>query len=204
MYLHAFSRQFPITSCWSFAATEQIESDCIRTQGFSTTDTLTTQQSLTCDTKSWGCNGGWPESAYNYISSAGGLETEDDYPYTGKDTGKCKADKSAFVATIKKYTTIEGESTMTSYVQKKGPIAVCLDATNWNTYKRGVLRVCGQQITHCVQAVGVDTSSSSGGYWKLRNSWGKQWGQDGYILISYGANTCHITYNPTYTKVEKM
>jgi cathepsin F len=49
-------------SCWAFTAAEQIESDAIRTlKGFDTKSTLSPQQVTSCDTKSWGCDGGWPE-----------------------------------------------------------------------------------------------------------------------------------------------
>ena len=83
-----------------------------------------------------------------------------------------------------------------------GPLSVCLDANNWNTYTGGIMKSCGNRVDHCVQAVGVDTGS--GGYWKVRNSWGTTWGEGGYIRLAYGQNTCDITNDPTYTKVSKV
>lgn len=62
------------------------------------------------------------------------------------------------------------------------------------------MSTCGQSVDHCVQAVGVDTSS--GGYWKVRNSWGTGWGESGFIRLAYGKNTCDITNDPTYTAVK--
>ncbi len=55
--------------------------------------------------------------------------------------------------------------------------------------------MCGNNIDHAVQAVGV---SIGGGYWKVRNSWGTSWGESGFIRLKYGADTCAITYMPTY------
>jgi C1A family cysteine protease len=49
---------------------------------------------------------------------------------------------------------------------------------------------CGKRINHTVQAVGVDTSS--GGYWKVRNSWGSSFGEAGYIRLAYGKDTCGL------------
>jgi len=184
-------------SCWAFSAMEQIESDVMRTKG--KTYTLSAEQIVDCDSTSQGCNGGWTEHAYNYVKSAGGLETEAAYPYSafnGK-SGKCAAVASKEVVTVSGYSTIRGESQMASYVQSTGPLSVCVDASSWNSYNSGIMKSCGKQINHCVQAVGVDTSS----YWKVRNSWGTSWGESGFIRLAYGANTCGITNDPTYVTV---
>jgi len=187
-------------SCWAFSATEQIESDTMRLTGKSYI--LSPQQVTSCTPfPSQGCNGGWTENAYNYVTKAGGIEQESDYPYksmTG-NTGTCSASTSKFVTTVKKYYTVNGETNMANYVLGTGPLSVCVDAMTWNTYTGGIMSVCGKNIDHCVQAVGVNTGS--GGYWKVRNSWGTSWGESGYIRLSYGQNTCGITNDPTYTSV---
>ena len=90
------------------------------------------------------------------------------------------------------------QDNMASYVSSTGPLSVCVDASTWNSYTGGVMRVCGNSVDHCVQAVGVDTAS---GYWKVRNSWGTSWGESGFIRLAYGANTCDITNDPTYVKM---
>jgi len=187
-------------SCWAFSATEQIESDSMRTLSVSTL--LSPQQITSCDTRSSGCNGGWTERAYDYVTKAGGIESNADYPYTSYQgtTGQCKENKSKFVVTVTKYTKLKGESAMGSYVQSTGPLSVCVDASKWNSYKGGIMTSCGTRIDHCVQAVGVDTSS----YWKVRNSWGTSWGEAGYIRLAYGQNTCGITNDPTYVAVKKV
>lgn len=190
-------------SCWAFSATEQIESDAIRTAGFTTANLLSPQQITSCDSTSQGCNGGWTERAYDYVKKAGGLETNADYPYTSYQgtTGTCKATASKYVVTVNSYTTIKGESAMASYVQATGPLSVCVDASKWNSYRGGIVTSCGNRVDHCVQAVGVD--ASTGGYWKVRNSWGTSWGESGYIRLAYGKNTCAITNDPTYASVSK-
>jgi len=189
-------------SCWAFSAVEQIESDAIRTLGYSSM--LSPQQVTSCDNTSAGCGGGWTESAYKYVQKAGGLETEANYPYSTATyqgaTGTCKADKSKFEITVTGFTTLKSESSMASYVQGTGPLSVCVDATTWNSYNGGIMTSCGTRINHCVQAVGVDTAS----YWKVRNSWGTSWGESGYIRLAYGKNTCGITNDPTYATVKKV
>jgi len=185
-------------SCWAFSATEQIESDTMRT--LATTYILSPEQMVQCDNAAFGCSGGWTESAYGYVKKAGGLALESSYPYTSYQgvTGSCKTGAPP-VVTVNSYTTISGETNMANYVLATGPLSVCLDASSWNSYTGGVMSVCGDDVDHCVQAVGVNTAS--GGWWKVRNSWGVNWGEQGYIRLAYGANTCDITNDPTWTVV---
>jgi len=162
---------------------------------------LSPEQIVDCDKTSQGCNGGWTEHAYNYVKSAGGLETESAYPYSASagKAGTCKATASKMVVTVSGYSTVRGESQMGSYVQKTGPLSVCVDASTWSSYRSGIMSSCGKPINHCVQAVGVETAN--GGYWKVRNSWGTSWGESGYIRLAYGKDTCGITNDPTYVTV---
>ena len=161
-------------SCWAFSATEQIESDSMRT--LKSDFILSPEQITQCAPIAQGCGGGWTEVAYGYVKKAGGIETDAAYPYTSYlgVTGECHVEKSQEVVTVNSFTTVSGETDMANYVLSTGPLSVCLDANNWSTYTGGIMTVCGQQVDHCVQAVGVDTSST-GGYWIVRNSWGTSW-----------------------------
>jgi C1A family cysteine protease len=184
-------------SCWAFSATEQIESDLIRTKAFS--QLLSVEQIVQCDSTTYGCSGGWTENAYTYVKNAGGIQTEATYPYSSYQgtTGRCTASSSNFVASVSGYTTLRSESAMATYVQGTGPLSVCVDASTWSSYKGGIMSVCGKSVNHCVQAVGVDSSS----YWKVRNSWGTSWGESGHIRLAYGQNTCAVASDPTYATV---
>jgi len=188
-------------SCWAFSATEQIETDAMRTLGVSYI--LSPEQITQCDTTSYGCSGGWTENAYNYVKKAGGIATEASYPYTSTSgtTGKCHFSTSSTppVIAVSGYTTIKGEPNMGTFVQNTGPLSVCLDASNFNSYTGGVMSVCGKSVNHCVQAVGVEINN----YWIVRNSWGTSWGESGKIRLKYGQNTCAITNDPTYVTVSK-
>lgn len=37
------------------------------------------------------------------------------------------------------------------------------------------------------------------GWWRLRNSWGSNWGEGGHIRLKFGKDTCAITTRPTFT-----
>jgi len=194
-------------SCWAFSATEQLESDSIRTGLLTVSDTLSPQQIVSCDETDLGCDGGDTETAYEYINKIGGMEYDVEYPYTSYwgTTGTCKASASDYLVTVTAYYTVEGETDMKSYVLSTGPLSVCLSATTWSSYTSGVVSSCPTEVDHCVQAVGIgkeETSNEFGTttetYWIVRNSWGTYWGDAGYIYLSYGDNTCNISYDPTY------
>jgi len=188
-------------SCWAFSVTEQMQADAIRLGMIGFNVTLATQQIVSCDTESFGCGGGWTERAYQYIQQAGGVALEDDYPYISyyDMTGVCKEDSSTFYMSLDGYYTINSEQSMIDYVKSTGPLSVCVDATEWASYVKGVVSVCGSDVDHCVQIVGIDTSSNNG-YWLVRNSWGSEWGEGGYIRISVGNDTCAISNDPTFSK----
>lgn len=202
-------------SCWAHAAAEQMESDGMRLLGNPANLTLSVQQMVSCDhgKGQLGCNGGLQETAFDYVRDNGGIVTEADYPYTsyGGRTGRCDTSKDNYVVGVKGYdfmfdsTVEETEKSFTNYMLSEtgGTISIGVDATTWSTYKSGIMSNCGKgtDINHSVQAVGVDTDSSDG-YWKIRNSWSASWGEDGFIRVKYGTNTCGlVTEGGSYTTV---
>lgn len=72
------------------------------------------------------------------------------------------------------------------------PISVAADASNWLNYKSGVFSDCGTRVNHYSLLVGVNSES-----WKLKNSWGETWGENGYIRLKKG-NTCGVCNVASY------
>ena len=84
------------------------------------------------------------------------------------------------------------------------PMSICVDATLWQTYKGGVITSssgCGTSIDHAVQATGYN---AAGNYWIIRNSWGTNWGEKGFVWVEYGHNVCGVTDQATLVNVEKL
>jgi cathepsin L len=72
------------------------------------------------------------------------------------------------------------------------PISVSVDGSNWKSYSSGVFKDCGDEINHEVLIVGVVS-----GNWKIKNSWGTSWGENGFIYLA-GGNTCGVCTYPGY------
>jgi len=181
-------------SCWAFSATETVESWYALAGGQLTQ--LSMEQIVDCDTTDNGCNGGNTNTAYQYIQSAGGLDTYANYPYTAGSgqAGSCQFPQGNTVATVSNYQSVSGESGLYSVCSASGPVSVCVDASSWQNYQGGVLTSCGSQIDHCVQLTGYYNYNGQGGTsaWNVRNSWGTTWGNSGYIQIATGSDLCAI------------
>jgi C1A family cysteine protease len=181
-------------SCWAFSATETIES--YWTIAGNQLPTLAPEQIVDCDTSDTGCNGGEPATAYQYVESAGGLDTESSYPYTAGESGSggtCDFQSGSVAAKVSNYNSVSGESGLYQQLSSAsgGPVSVCVDASSWQNSQGGALTTCGDSIDHCVQATGYMNYHSTG-TWNVRNSWGESWGQSGYIVIQIGQDLCGI------------
>merc|ERR1712232_1110725 len=114
--------------------------------------------------------------------------------------GQCKfqsADVKAKVDSWYYVTSNKNETQMASVVANVGPVSICVDASTWQFYMGGVVTsLCEQQLDHCVQLVGFEEKSTlfSGKVpvWIVRNSWGADWGEQGYIWIERNKDLCGI------------
>ena len=72
------------------------------------------------------------------------------------------------------------------------PLGVTVDATKWRTYGSGIYNNCDKAVNHDVLLVGVTSSC-----YKIKNSWGSSWGEQGFIRLSLG-DTCGICEFKSY------
>jgi C1A family cysteine protease len=139
-----------------------------------------------CDTNDLGCYGGLMDNAFDWVQSNGGIELESDYEYTASN-GQCKAIQSKVVkgTAPKSWTDVESndDSLMMAIMQQPVSVAIEADQTSFQFYSSGVLTGnCGTNLDHGVLAVGFGSLNGIE-YYKVKNSWGKSWGMDGYILL---------------------
>jgi len=189
-------------SCWAFSDTENIESVWMIAKDLTPSNfsPLAPQQIVDCDTTDGGCNGGDTITAFEYVIKAGGQDTEASYPYKAVNEA-CHfkpADVEAKITSYKYATTTHNEDEMKTATATVAPLSICVDAETWQFYTSGVMKSsqCGKDLDHCVQITGYDTSAATP-YWEVRNSWGTDWGEKGFIRLEYGANTCGLADEAT-------
>jgi len=199
----AVKNQEQCGSCWAFSTTENVESMWIRAGKANDSIDFSPQQIVDCDNSDGGCDGGDPPTAYDYLISAGGIEGEKEYPYTAED-GTCKfikADVEGVISNWQYATSWGDETTLQTNLLSWGPLSICVDASNWQDYQNGVMtwEECAyiNLLDHCVQLVGYDASDENNQYWIVRNSWGTDWGVDGYIWLEMWEDTCGLTEEAT-------
>lgn len=162
---------------------------------------------MDCDrTENQGCNGGYPDKAFEFIISNKGLSTESDYPYEEADDSCKRGRATSLFGKISGYENVpaNSEAALLKAVAHQ-PVSVAIDASGYNFrfHESGVFTgECGTALNHAVTIVGYGESREGLKYWLVKNSWGIQWGETGYIRMLRDSGTeegiCGIAMHATY------
>ena len=138
-----------------------------------------------------------------YIEKNGIMEYEN-YPYESGKTGKkseCRYKKNNVVK-ISGYRLVDKPKAINikKYLYKYGPISTSINCDCIVDYYDGIVDYSGSicpntiyDVNHAVTIVGWDhDEETQTDYWIVKNSWGKEWGIDGYMYVKYGTNTLGI------------
>jgi cathepsin L len=184
-------------SDWAFAAIQAVESS----YAILTDNLLVLSESnlVDCVTTCYGCNGGLAQEAYDYVLyyQNGQFALNYDYPYK-PISSNCKFDQSKSVAKITSYITVPAgdESDLGSKLTLYGPIAAAIDGSlaSFQLYETGIYdepQCSSQDLNLAVGIVGLGTEDNVP-YWIVRNAWGPDWGEVGYVRIVMNKNMCGI------------
>lgn len=190
--------------CWSFSSTGALEGAWAIKSG--NLLSFSEQQLVDCVFNLLGgCNGSLQEKAFDYYADSHYPQTEETYPYKGKD-GRCQYDasKAEQGVDVKNYVSVRSLSMEAlQEALAKQPVAVSIDATCLfvRFYHKGVFDhpICGFDLDHAVLAVGYGQERGQN-YYIVKNSWGTDWGEDGYIrLAAYvGRGALGVQMDPLY------
>ncbi|XP_055466489.1 LOW QUALITY PROTEIN: cathepsin F [Psammomys obesus] len=181
-------------SCWAFSVTGNVEGQWFLNRG--TLLSLSEQELLDCDKMDKACLGGLPSTAYTAIKNLGGLETEDDYRYQGHVQACNFSAGRAKVYINDSVELSQNENKIAAWLAQNGPISVAINAFGMQFYRHGIAHpfrpLCSPWlIDHAVLLVGYGNRSNIP-FWAIKNSWGSDWGEEGYYYLHRGSGACGV------------
>ncbi|XP_026750367.2 cathepsin L-like proteinase [Galleria mellonella] len=193
-------------SCWAFSSTAAVEGAIAKSLGGKSFD-LSEQSLVDC---AWGygnegCNGGMLDTAFEYIAK-NGIPTSEDYGTYEELDDYCELENVSSVHEIVGFTRVTPRSpnSLKVALNKYGPVAVAIHVNmNMKQYSSGIYydpECQGQDINHGVTIIGYGVRDDQE-YWIVRNSWGTDWGEGGYILMAADIDNCSILDYPYYAIV---
>ncbi|KAM0933928.1 putative zingipain [Dioscorea sansibarensis] len=188
-------------SCWAFSAIAAIEG----LNQIITGNLISLSEQEIIDCYKGSCGRGYMVDAFQFIIDNGGIDTDDDYPYRGYFAG-CDMNKIE-----RRVVSIDGYQNIPRYNEKYiktvaayQPVSVGIEAygRQFQFYTSGIFDGnCGIDLDHAVTVVGYGNEYGID-YWLIKNSWGQQWGENGYIKLRRNTNIpqgkCGITLKASY------
>ena len=148
---------------------------------------LSEQQIFDCSTSTF------MEEVYTYLMEKGSMKAED---YHSNDT--CNYEVSKVFLWIENYFILdtEDENEIKEILYSNGPLAIAINADTFQYYISGIIDddkySCDPEgLNHAAVLVGYGNENGLD-YWIIRNSWGKNWGEKGYVRVSRGKGTCGV------------
>ncbi len=197
-YVTGIKNQGKCGACYAFATTAALESSILITSHTPDTELdLSEQSMISCDPSNMGCGGGFLDYSMDFLKDTG-APLESCYPFTSEESGiagDCAgcADwrQNTYRVTSFKNVSSSVES-IKSAVAHNGPVVtVFVIYTDFLYYKSGVYRHVSGTIEggHDVVIVGYDDEEQC---WIVKNSWGPDWGDNGYFRVAMGTNECMV------------
>lgn len=189
-------------SCWAFSATEVLQDRfCIATNTFTI---LSPQYVLNCDHTDMGCNGGYLDAVWNFLTHTG-TTTDSCNPYVSGNgnvpscSSKCANDSPLQLYKASGALQLKTVSAIQSDLMTNGPVQAAFSVyQDFFSYKSGVYVHRSGSLAggHAIKIVGWGLDSTTNKpYWIVANSWGTSWGMNGYFWILRGVNECGIEDN---------
>lgn len=143
------------------------------------------------------CGGGHPAYVFQFVANIG-IHLESDYPYREQQNECDNTTQPRSNVTLSDIGVVTGsDDDLKLGLIENGPLSTCFSVTaNWRFYKSGVWyhNECAQLSNHCVLVVGYGTENGHD-YWLIKNSWGPNWGDNGYIKMARNTHKNYCGFN---------
>lgn len=196
--IHPIRNQLKCGSCWAFASSEVLSDRfCIASEG--KVDVILSPQDLvSCDFLDKGCNGGSLLFSWIYLRLFG-IVTDECKPYTSGDGTVAKCNYLKFSCETegveyKKYKAknfyfLQSITAIKEDIVKYGPIETGFYVyDDFMSYKSGIYKKGPGAVLkggHAVKIIGWGKEGEQE-YWIVANSWGPEWGEEGFFRIAFG------------------
>jgi C1A family cysteine protease len=181
-------------SCWAFGSLAGLEVAIKIWENNPDLDVdLSEQYMLSCSPGS--CDGWYWMNTLNWIKKHGAIP-ESCFPYEADDTIPCEAKcpewRDLLVGIDDRARVSSNVSVIQSALIEYGPLPGTMTVYEdfYPDYSGGVYRhTYGDEVFgHCITIVGYDDTwgGEDEGCWICKNSWGTEWGEDGWFRIAYG------------------
>ncbi|XP_018563741.1 cathepsin O [Anoplophora glabripennis] len=184
------------SACWAFAAVGMIES--VNAIGSGKLQSLSVQNIIDCAPFD-GCDGGNVCALLSWMKrSKFVISKESDYPLTLRN-GKCRkmSTEGVHIHDFICKDFVGAEEQILYFLAVNGPVAVAINALSWQHYIGGTIQFhCDgnpSKLNHAVEIVGYDLTKDVPHY-IVKNSWGEDFGDNGYLYVAIGKNMCGLAY----------
>ena len=204
-YVTPVRNQGQCGSCYAFGSLAMLEARLkIKTKN-TMEKIFSPQDVVSCSEYAQGCEGGFPYLIAGKYAEDFGVIEEKCHRYHGKDS-KCIQLLPCKRYHATNYTYIGGfygncnEQEMLMDLVTNGPVAVSFNVTSdFQHYKTGIYHTTGLTdgfnpwliTNHIVLIVGYGVENGVK-FWTVKNSWGEDWGEQGYFRIMRGTNELNI------------
>lgn len=151
-----------------------------------------------------GCEGGISFRVYDYIKDNSGISSSLDYQYEAKASKCRKSGKKKVEIDVKGYGFVDDkdDEVLMEAVVKFGPIMISIDTDHesFMHYSSGIYyeNKCTEDINHGAVLIGYGSEKGEN-FWIVKNSFGKKWGESGYVRIARGrGNDCGVNLVPLF------
>lgn len=190
-------------SCWAIASSTVLEA---HNEIYNKNHRIfSTQQIVDCTPNprhcggEGGCKGATAELAMEWVLK-NGLQNASERPYTGQDeacvrapsvmahlgTDAARSSQTGAAFGMVGWSTLPKNEyePLVRALAEVGPVAVSVAAGQWFAYEAGIFNGCPKDnvIDHAVVAMGYGEEAGNK-YWIIQNSWGQDWGENGFIRM---------------------